>query len=245
VNRTSRQGWRRPRMCRWRPGGWPPWRTSMGGSRAGRQRSVAAPLGCEPRILGGVTWLGHVHVQSKAMAAYNQSQLPSICLLRNATACGHEPGHMVTRVWRRMTKLCLHGASQLFWPDDNKWYLIQVQSVNPKARTAKYVAPKDFLVSVPLFSGSTLWIEYRHACTDASTQLACVSRVWTAKHRLQQCAYRCMSWFSAPTCPAFPAMQGAVYQRRGGGAGSRPDHHRRPHVARHLRLRRVRRCRMC
>lgn len=44
---------------------------------------------------------------------------------------------MVTRVWRRMTTLCLHGASQLFWPDDNKWYLIQVQSVNPKARTAK------------------------------------------------------------------------------------------------------------
>ncbi len=29
--------------------------------------------------------------------------------------------------------------SQLYWPDDKKWYLIQVQSVNPKARTAKCV----------------------------------------------------------------------------------------------------------
>jgi hypothetical protein len=27
--------------------------------------------------------------------------------------------------------------AELFWPDDNKWYLIQVQSVNPKLRTAK------------------------------------------------------------------------------------------------------------
>lgn len=26
---------------------------------------------------------------------------------------------------------------QLYWPDDKKWYLIEVHSVNPKARTAK------------------------------------------------------------------------------------------------------------
>lgn len=27
--------------------------------------------------------------------------------------------------------------AELYWPDDKKWYLIQVQSVNPKARTAR------------------------------------------------------------------------------------------------------------
>jgi hypothetical protein len=32
-----------------------------------------------------------------------------------------------------MCGLCV----QLYWPDDKKWYLIEVQSVNPKARTAK------------------------------------------------------------------------------------------------------------
>ncbi len=28
-------------------------------------------------------------------------------------------------------------ASQLYWPDDQKWYLVEIQSVNVKARRAK------------------------------------------------------------------------------------------------------------
>ena len=41
-----------------------------------------------------------------------------------------------------MHEICRHSpffymCLQLYWPDDKKWYLIEVHSVNPKTRTAK------------------------------------------------------------------------------------------------------------
>jgi hypothetical protein len=34
---------------------------------------------------------------------------------------------------------------QLFWPDDHKWYLVEIQVVNPKTKQAKYVFSSWFL----------------------------------------------------------------------------------------------------
>jgi hypothetical protein len=48
-----------------------------------------------------------------------------------------------------LTVCCCHAAPlmQLFWPDDKKWYLVEIQAVNVKGRKAKYVCFSRWLLS--------------------------------------------------------------------------------------------------